>query len=339
MKVVIAHRTGQPRVVDLPEPKYGADYIAVRVSHSAVVLPDELHALESAPSRVKPGQDGVPLGSCASGTILAVGGNVKTLKTGLRVAVTGAPYVYHAGMLVVPENLAVELPKKVNHEEGSYVGLGAAALHMMRTGDIRLGEVVMIFGADMLGILAAQVVRAAGATPVLVDESDFRLTKAKALGIHHIYSPRDEALVTAIDQMTQGYGVDCSILTRKGRVEDYELAAALLRHGGKMVLGSALGASVPVDILREKEVALLSAVGGGAGSGDRDFEVMSAGYPRSLARWTERDNMGCFSNLLAERKVQIAPLITDRIPAERAPTLYEKAGRGRDSVLGVVLTL
>ena len=42
-----------------------------------------------------------------------------------------------------------------------------------------------LLGADMLGLLTAQIVKAAGATPVLIDSSEFRLKKAASVGIQN----------------------------------------------------------------------------------------------------------------------------------------------------------
>lgn len=339
MKVVIASRTGQPRVVDLPEPKSGRNFVTVRVSHSAVILPDELDQLALAAKLVRKGEDGIPLGRSASGTIIDVGSGVRTLKSGIRVAVAGAPYVYHGAQLVVPENLVVELSKKINHEEGSFAGLGATALHLVRTARVQLGETVLVVGADMLGLFAAQMVRAAGATPILVDESDFRLGRIHPLGVTNAFQPGDANLLKTAESLTGGQGVDAALLTRAGDAAGFALATKLIREGGVVVLGARLGGEIPLDAVREKMIEVRSVFGGGPGVGDRDYELHGSGFPRSLVRWTERDNMACFCDLLADRKVQVSPLVTDRIPLERAPTLYEKAGRNRDAVLGVVFTI
>lgn len=338
MKVVIAHRSRQPKVVDLPEPQSGRNFVSVRVSHSAMVLPDELFHIEQVGERLRDGQDGVPLGSCASGVIVEIGAGVESLKVGLRVAVTGTPYVYHGAQLVVPENLVVELPKKVNHEEGAYAGLGARAMHLLRCARVSLGESAVVFGADLMGLALLQLLRAAGVSAMIVDDSEFRLNKARTLGFPHVYAKDDEELVRCVDEMSGGHGLDHAFLTRSGDLESYVGAVALVRDGGSIVQGVALGGAVPVDQLRNKQIRLIPAMGNGAGSGDRDYELGGAGYPRSSIRWTERDNMACFCDLLADRKVQLSPLVTDRIPIDRAPLAYEKAARGRDAVLGVVLT-
>ncbi len=338
MKVVIAHRSREARVVDLATPSSHESFITVRVSHSALILPDELMALSQAGRMAQKGDDGFPLGSCASGTVIETGAKVKTLKKGVRVAVCGNPYVYHGAQLVVPEALAIELPKKVNHEEGSYAGLGARALNLLRTAPVQIGEVILIIGADLLGLLTAQLVKAAGAIPVLVDDSEFRLNKARTIGIPRTFLPTDEDLLRTVSNLTHGYGVDTALITRAGDRAGYTLACDFLCHGGVLILGADLEQRAPIDLLREKAIQIRPAIGGGAGAANRDHAARSSLLPRTITRWTERDNMGCFCDLLAERKVQITPLITDRIPVDRAQVVYEKASRGRDSVLGAVFT-
>ncbi|CAN5276613.1 hypothetical protein BH09SUM1_BH09SUM1_05720 [soil metagenome] len=325
MKVVIAHRSGQPRVVELPEPKASKDFVSVRVSHTALLLPQELQQIEAGPKKLRKGDDGIPLGSSASGVVIEVGANVRSIKTGVRVAVWGHPYVYHASHLVVPEVLVVELPKKVNHEEGAFVGQGVEALSLLRAGKVQLGEVILVMGADMVGLLTAQAVRAAGGTPILIDESDYRLGKAKTVGLANAFQPDDEQLMRLVDSLTDGNGADAALLTRENESSAWKSAATLLRREGSLVVGASISGSVPIGLIHEKSIQVTH---GGMS------ETAS-----SLRRWSWGDNARCFCQLLAERKIQITPLITDRVPLDRAPIAYEKAARGRDAALGVVLTI
>jgi threonine dehydrogenase-like Zn-dependent dehydrogenase len=116
-------------------------------------------------------------------------------------------------------------------------------------------------------------------------------------------------------------------------------AIELIRPGGIVVIGAAVREQPELTSLRDKEARIRTAIGGGPGTGDLDFERRGAMYPRPIARWTVRDNMACFCGLLAERKVQVSPLVTDRVPLDRAQMAFEKAARGRDAVLAVVLTI
>lgn len=339
MKVVIAHRSGQPKVVEVPDTQLAGNCVSVRVSHSAMRLPEELFLVDDAAQRTPAGQDGFPVGSCASGTVVDVGPGVQTLKGGLRVAVTGAPFVYHSTFLVVPEPLVVELPKKVNHEEGSYAGQGAIALNIVRTARVQLGEVVLVFGADLVGLVAAQIVRAAGAHPVIIDDSEYRLNKARAVGVPSTFLPDDDQVIRQLDHLTHGQGADCALLTRMDRGESFQSSCDYLRDGGTIVLGVSPIDSLPLGQLRSKGIELRSATGGGKVPMDPSNPGGDELFHRDRERWTQRENMLCFCNLLADRRVQVSPLVTDRAPIERAPMVYEKAMRSRDAVLGVVLTM
>ncbi|MCC6547549.1 zinc-binding dehydrogenase [Candidatus Sumerlaeota bacterium] len=323
MKLVIAHRSGESRVIDVAEPRGGRNFVTVRVSHSGMTLPAELDLIAQASRRTRKGDDGIPLGGYASGVVLEVGSGVKSIKEGIRVTVSGSRYVYHAGQVVVPEELVVELPKKVNHEEGAFAGMGASALNIVRAANVQIGEVVLVIGADLRGLITAQLVRASGAIPVLIDDSDFRLAKVHPLGITHTFTPDDTELVRIVDTLTDGRGADSALITRANDHKGFGAALRLLRHRGTVILGDYLGARFDADPLREKAINLRSAEGGGIEG----------------SRWTEHDNMNCFCSLLADRKVQISPLITDRVPLERAPTIYEKAQRNRDAVIACVLTV
>lgn len=338
VKAVIAHRDGTPHVVELDRPPLGPATVAVRVSHSALLLPQELDAIPGVAKRLKKGQDGLPLGMMVSGIVDEVGEGVEGLKAGLRIAAFGAPYVYHATHLSIPASLVVELPKKVNHEEGAFVGQGAIAVQQVRESRATLGETVVVFGAGMAGQLAAQVVRAAGANAIIVDEVDHRLTKARNVGIASAFSPGDEALVRDLSAATQGEGADAAIVTADAAAGSLERAASFLRAGGRLVVATGSAEGLPAGLVMEKELHVCATANAGAGHGDPAWERRGLSYPRSLVRWTVRGNMEVFLALLAERKVQVSPLISERMPMDRAAACYERLERTRGTVIGAVFT-
>src|SRR5690606_8578168 len=215
----------------------------------------------------------------------------------------------------------VELPKKVNHEEGAFTGQGALALHLFRASQVVLGESLLIFGAGMAGTRAAQIARAAGASPLLIDESEARLTKARSVGITLTCKPDKEALVREVDKLTGGHGADAAIITSDAPPKSGAWATMLLRANGRIAVGGNAARELTAPMLAEKELALRAVSTAGAGHGDDAFERQGITPQRSHVRWTVRENMIVFLNLLAERKVQITPLVTERTALERAPHL------------------
>lgn len=340
MKVVIAQRDSTVRVVDLPAPGLTRGCALVKVTHAALTLPEEAEQIRRADSLIPAGQDGVPLGAAVSGVIETVGEGVRRVRPGFRVAAFGFPYVYHASQLVVPENLLVELPKKVNHEEGAFAGQGAAAVNALRRSRLALGEVGVVLGADLPGLILAQVLRAAGVVTVVADVGEFRLGKAKSLNLPHVVDAGDaDGIKRAVESASDGYGADAVFVPRPRDSQAVAFAASLLGQGGRLVLGAGSESVAIPAVLARRHAELVLAEGTGPGQGDRAYEAHGAEYPRNILRWTQRENMACFCSLLAERKVQVSPLITDRMAMDRAPVLYDKIQRSVDGVYAGVLTI
>ena len=88
----------------------------------------------------------MPLGYSSAGTIVAVGEGLGELKVGDRVACAGGGYAVHAEFVVVPKNLLVKLPPRVDFEAAAFTTLGAIALHGFRLAEPQLGERVAIIG-------------------------------------------------------------------------------------------------------------------------------------------------------------------------------------------------
>lgn len=72
-----------------------------------------------------------------------------------RVAVYGAPYVWHCSELLVPATLAVPVPDNVANPSAATVGLGAIALHALSSAGTELGHGVVIMGLGILGTILA----------------------------------------------------------------------------------------------------------------------------------------------------------------------------------------
>jgi len=109
----------------------------------------------------------VPLGYSAAGVVIEVGDGVSGVRTGDRVACAGHPYAGHAEIISVPRNLVVPIPPNVEFEDASFAMLGAIAMNAVRLAEPALGERVAVIGMGLLGLLALQMLRAAGGPPAL----------------------------------------------------------------------------------------------------------------------------------------------------------------------------
>src|ERR1035438_5771923 len=96
--------------------------------------------------------------------------------------------------------------------------------------------------------------------------------------------------------------------------------------------------AVPRKPYYEKELSLLMSRSYGPGRYDRSYEESGVDYPAGYVRWTENRNMEALVKLMAERKLDVRPLITHEFPLDRALDAYNMILSGKERYLGVLLT-
>ncbi len=277
------------------------------------------------------------LGYSSAGTIVDVGPGLEGFSTGDRVACAGGGFAVHAEYNVVPQNLMVRLPPEVDFESAAFTTLGAIAMHGFRLGQPQLGEKVAIIGLGLLGLLSVGIARAAGCQVFGVELSPERVKLAEEMGARAVLrSTAEEAGST----FTQGRGFDLVLICADTSSDDpVALAGALARDRGRVVAVGAVGLNIPRKIYYEKELQVQISRSYGPGRYDLSYEEQGRDYPYGFVRWTEGRNLQAFVDLIAERKIDLKPLISHHFPIERAPEAYDLiTGKRPEPFLGVVLT-
>lgn len=279
----------------------------------------------------------MPLGYSSAGTIIEVGEGMGEFKPGDRVACAGGGYAVHAEYAIIPRNLLTRLPETVDFESAAFTTLGAIAMHGFRLSSPQIGESVCVIGLGLLGLLAAQIARAAGCTVFGVDLSPDRLTLAQQLGFSATLNSNCLDLVHGI---TGGTGFDHVLICADTKSDDTVLLAGqVARDRGSIVAIGAVGMDLPRKIYYEKELNFIVSRSYGPGRYDPHYEENGHDYPVSYVRWTEGRNFQSFIDLLAGGMVNVQPLISHRFMIEEAPKAYELiTGHGAEPFLGVILT-
>lgn len=336
MKAVmkIAPGVGNIELRDISEPQPGPGQVRIRVRATGICGTD-LHIFKDEfPSRPP-----VVLGHEIAGEIEALGEGVSGLQTGQRV--TTETYYETCGVcrycrsgqnnlcknrrsigsavnggftsaLVVPAKNIHLLPENVDFEAGALTEPLACVVHgVYSTPTVAPGDVAVIAGPGAIGLLTLQVVRAAGATTIVLgtDADSRRLELATELGADYVLNVQREdpqALVAALTD--EGLGADV-VYECSGAGPAAAQLLQLARRRGRYVQIGLFGKPVAWDLdqLCFKE---LVATGSNA-------SVPSA--------WNKA------IRLMASGAVQTKPLITHRF----AVTEWEEAFAAFDSKAGV----
>jgi len=203
-----------PRKIDIPRP--GKDEVLVKIK-AVGVCGSDVHYYTTGRIGDFVVEKPLILGHECSGQIVEVGEDVEGLQVGDRVALEpGIPcrkckycksgrynlcsemkfmatppvdgafveYVAH------PVDFVFKLPEKITYEEGTLFEPLAVGLYSVESGEVKLGEKVLILGAGPIGLATLQAVINIGGTCVtVVDLYDFRLQKANELGALEVINP------------------------------------------------------------------------------------------------------------------------------------------------------
>jgi predicted dehydrogenase/threonine dehydrogenase-like Zn-dependent dehydrogenase len=359
-------KDGRIELRDVPSPTLDPETVLVQVRASLLSAGTERSKVETArasmvgKARARPDQvrqvvekakrDGVretvetvrarldqptSLGYSAAGIVLAVGSRVLGIAPGDRVACAGEGAA-HAEIACVPGNLCVRMPDGLDWAHGAFSTLGSIALHGVRQADVRLGERVAVIGLGLVGQLCVQLLAAAGCSVIGIDVSADLVERSVSSGaVAHGFQRKDLA-----NPMLPAASTDCDavIIAASSPTSDpIELAAALCRDRGRVVVIGAVGMTVPRAPFYEKELDLRLSRSYGPGRYDREYEERGLDYPIGYVRWTERRNMESFLDLVARGTVDVDRLISKRIPIDDCEQAYDELVGSSGSPLGIVL--
>jgi S-(hydroxymethyl)glutathione dehydrogenase/alcohol dehydrogenase len=215
---------------------------------------------------------------------------------------------------VVPAACALPVPADVPAASAALLGCsvltgtGAA----LRTGRVRPGEHVAIFGAGGVGLQAIQGARIAGALQIIAgDRLPERRAMALRLGATDVVDPEQVDPVLAIVDLTGGRGADCTI-EAIGTPETIAAAFNAARRGGRAVV---VGVCPP-----EAEVAINA------------FALPSQGKTLAGCWYGESDPARDLPELVEHYRagrLRLDELVTRRFSLEEAQAAFEAMTSGR----------
>lgn len=281
----------------------------------------------------------VPLGYSCAGEVIAVGKGISGFQLGELVACGGQGVATHSEVVCAPITLTTHIPSEVTPAQAAFAMVGAIALHAVRLVGAGVGDFVAVVGLGLLGLLAAQVLKASGCRVIGIDVSPERVDLARNLGVELAVCRGESHPVALTQAATQGRGVDgVLIMAATASDEPIELAAQLSRERGRIVATGLVGLNVPRHLFYEKELEFLVSRSSGPGMYDPHYQEHGQDYPYSYVRWTHGRNMAHFLQMVSTGQVRLEALVSHRFPIERAPEAYAAlTSNGPSRCIGILL--
>lgn len=357
-------RAGRTQVADVPCPAPAAGFVLVRSSVSLVSAGTErmivefgkagyLQKARQQPEKVrqvldKIRTDGivptieavfnkldqpVPLGYCNVGRVMETGAGVTTISTGDRVVSNGK----HAEAVSVPANLCARVPDAVPDEAAAFTVLASIGLQGIRLVAPTLGEAIVVTGLGLIGQLTVQLLRAHGCRVLGLDFDAGRLELARRFGAETVDLGAGQDPIAAAREFSRGRGVDAVIITAAtSSNEPVHQAAQMCRKRGRIVLVGVTGLELSRADFYEKELTFQVSCSYGPGRYDPSYEEKGQDYPIGFVRWTEQRNFEAVLDMMADGRLDVAPLVSHTFPIDAADRAYEVV-TGSEPSLGILL--
>lgn len=232
----------------------------------------------------------------------------------------------HQTTYTVPADLPVALPADLSPEAAVFLANVETAVNVLLDAPVAVGEIVVIFGQGVVGLLLTQLVRRHVPGAVLtVDPLPRRRNLSISLGADASLAPSADVL-TAVRARSDGRGADL-VIEASGQPGALQAAVDVAAMEGRVVVASWYGTKpVQLDLggaFHRRRLRLISSQVGH--------------IPGSLEpRWDVARRRRVAAQLLSN--LTLAPLISHRFPLDRAAEAYALLDHHPEEVVQVVFT-
>lgn len=326
---------------DAPDPEMGPNDVIIGVKACGICGSD-IHGMDGSSGRRIPP---IIMGHEAAGEIVKTGENVSDWKVGDRVAfdsmifcaeceacktghtnlcperrvigVSCDDYRRHgafAEFVQIPQHILVPMPEGLSYEEAAFGEPVGVALHAVGLVAPAKGDVAVVVGAGLIGLLVVQALKRAGCERVLaVDLDEKRLELAKELGADDSVNSGAKDVLEQIHAWTGGDGADIAMEV-VGISPTINLAVKSVRKGGKV--GAVGNLKATVDFPLQDVVTREITVYGSCASAGEYEEALQA---------------------VASGEIHVKPLISASAPISEGGTWFKKLYDKEGDLLKVIL--
>lgn len=329
------------KIQPFPLPSLGPHDVRIRMK-AVGICGSDVHYLKTLRCADFVVKEPMVIGHECAGVIEEVGGEVKSLVPGDRVALEpgiscwrcdlckggrynlcpdmkffATPPVHGslANQVVHPADLCFKLPENVSLEEGAMCEPLSVGVHGCRRANVGPETTILVMGAGPIGLVTLLAARAFGAPRiVIVDVDDYRLSVAQKLGADGIVkvSTNLQDIPEEVDKIHKAMGAEIDVtFDCAGFNKTFTTALKATRSGGKVCLiGMGHGEmTVPLTPAAAREVDVIGV-----------FRYKNT-WPLCL-------------EFLSSGKIDVKPLITHRFGFSQKDVedAFETSARGGDAI-------
>ena len=252
-------------------------------------------------------------GYSAGAVVDAVGTKVTRVKVGDRVA---ASWTRHSRYYVVEETRVYPLPDAVSFSEAALVHIATFPMAAIRKCDLEIGESVIVMGLGVLGLVSIDLLRMAGAVPIIaVDPVEEKRKRALELGADYALDPFEEGFAKKVKSLTGGGANVALEITGNGKGLDMVLDC-MAEFGRVALLGCTRDPNFTIDYYSKVHSRGIFLIG--AHTNARPQKESFHGW------WTEKDDAEAILRLLKHRRIDLARLVEKRCSPTEAPEVYTR---------------
>ena len=251
-------------------------------------------------------------GYSSAGIIEKVGEGVTKFAPGDKVALW---WSRHDQVQNITENNVYKIDD-VPFEDAALFHIATFPLAAVRKCRLEIGESAMVMGMGMLGILALQLLKAAGAVPVIaVDPDPAKREKALKCGADFALDPYDPQFAENAKKLTKG-GVNVGIeVTGVGPALNGMLDC-MARFGRVALLGCTRNSDFTVDYYRKVHGPGISLIG--AHTMARPQQDYRDGW------WSQKDDIRALKKLTELGRIHLAAMIDETHEPDEAVEVYHR---------------
>ena len=320
---------GQVEIRDMQIPVPGPGQVGVRTVFSGVSQGTERWALTGRygqfardPAATYPCSPGYQ----AAGVVDIIGSGITDLQVGDRVFLSGTRFLdpshkypgpcmaSHSGYLVAARTDVTPVPQNVDMAAAALYHMAGVSRHGVRLSKVQPGDYVAVIGLGMIGQMSAQAARRAGAR---VMGTDLIASRVQAAAEHSA----DRAVDASAERLEEVIGVEHPggadvVIDTTGDHRIFDRCLGLIRREGRIVMQGYYPDPIMINFHRTH------------------IQRPTVTFP---CGWDDEYNAELADDLAAGAVV-ITPLITHRVPFEKAPSAYELVLEHPEQSLGMVLS-